>query len=376
MTVSSPIGSASASSDASNALHARWRQPSEWKVPGRVAYAGRFTTTINPDDPTHAALLKHQIDLIAVPFASEDGTVTPELLEADVIISGGTPLGEAQFKQLPKTRLLLRPYVGYDDIDVDAATARGILVANIPDAFSEEVANHALCLILAANQQLLVSDRYVRSGDWEQRRGRPDWNPPIHRLSVQTLGIVGFGTIARMVAQRAAPFGYRMIAYDPYLSQDVADQYNVTLVPMEQLLAESDVVTVHTFLAASTRHLLNAERLAQMKQGAYLVNTARGPIVDEQALINALQSGHLGGAALDVTEVEPLAVDSPLIQLSNVIVTPHMSSASVEGALALRRRIAEIAGDVALGRLPERHVTINRALYDQVKAAIGAQLPG
>jgi len=169
---------------------------------------------------------------------------------------------------------------------------------------------------------------------------------------VQTLGLVGFGTIARMVAQRAAPFGYRIIAFDPYLSQEVADAYSVRLVPLAEMLAESDVVSVHTFLDASTRHFINAERLAQMKPGSYLVNTARGPIVDEAALIEALRSGHLAGAALDVTEVEPLVASSPLIQMENVILTPHMASASVEGAQALKRRVAEIAGAVAMGRLP------------------------
>jgi D-3-phosphoglycerate dehydrogenase len=162
-----------------------------------------------------------------------------------------------------------------------------------------------------------------------------------------------------------------MLAFDPYLTQEMADPYGVTLVPLEQLLAESDIVSIHTFLAASTRHLIDATRLAQMKQGAYLVNTARGPIVDEAALAEALRAGHLAGAALDVTEVEPLAASSPLIQMENVILTPHMASASVEGARDLRRRVAEIALSVALGRLPERHVTVNKPLYDRLAAALG-----
>lgn len=352
-------------------LPPRWQGRAQWQIPGRVVFASRAGGQVNPQDPTHAALLAGGIELLMAPFKEEAGTVTADVAAADVVISGGVPLGAAEFRQLPKTRLLLRPYVGYDDIDTDAAAAEGILVANVPDAFSEEVANHAACLILAANQQLLISDRYVRSGEWERRRGRPDWNPPIHRLSVQTLGIVGFGTIARMVAQRVAPFGYRLLAFDPYLAQDVADPYGVTLVPLEQLLAESDAVTVHTFLAASTRHLLNAERLGQMKRGAYLVNTARGPVVDEAALVAALRSGHLAGAALDVMEVEPLQTSSPLMAMENVILTPHMSSSSVEGGQALRRRIAEIAGDVALGHLPERHVVVNKSLYDQIATASG-----
>ena len=351
-------------------IPARWQQRDRWQIPGRVVFAGRSGGQVNPQDPTHAALLADQIDLRVLPFKDATGAVTPDVADADVVISGGVPLGEADFKQLRRTRLLLRPYVGYDDIDVDAAAAQGILVANVPDAFSVEVANHTLCLILALNRQLLISDRYVRTGELEQRRGLPDWQPPIHRPRAQTLGILGFGTIARMVAERAAPFGYRLLAYDPYVTPDVAEPYGVTLVTLEQLLAESDVVTIHTFLAPSTRHLINAERLAQMKRGAYLVNTSRGPVVDEPALIQALQSGHLAGAGLDVTEVEPLAASSPLIQMPNVILTPHMASASVEGAQTLRRRVAEIARSVALGNLPERHVTVTKALYDQLAAAL------
>jgi D-3-phosphoglycerate dehydrogenase / 2-oxoglutarate reductase len=365
MTVTSP-----APAGVTTTLPERWRHRDQWQVPGRVTYGGRAGGKVNPEDPTHAAILADGVDLRVAPFLDQSGEVSTDVAEADVVISGGMPLGATEFKKLPRTRLLLRPYVGYDDIDVDAANAEGILVANVPDAFSEEVANHAMALILAANQQLLFSDRYVRSGDWGGRRGRPEWPVPIHRLSVQTLGLVGFGNIARMVAERARPFGYRMVTYDPFISQSVADQYGVALVSLDQLLAESDVVSIHTFLHATTRHLINAERLAQMKQGAYLVNTARGPIVDEAALVDALKSGHLGGAALDVTEVEPLVADSPLIDLPNTLLTPHMASASVEGAQTLKRRVAEIARSVAMGQLPERHVVINKPLYDQIAASL------
>lgn len=348
----------------------RWQNREQWQVPGRITFGGRAAGKVNQEDPTHAAILQDGIDLRIAPFRDDSGKAHADVVDADVVISGGVPLSADDFKQLPKTRLLLRPYVGYDDIDVDAATAEGILVANVPDAFSEEVANHAMALILAANQQLLFNDRYVRSGEWEKRRGRPDWPIPIHRLSVQTLGLVGFGNIARMVAERARPFGYRVVAYDPFIPQAIADQYDVTLMSLDQLLAESDVVSLHTFLHPSTRHLINAERLAQMKRGAYLVNTARGPIVDENALIDALKSGHLGGAALDVTEEEPLVASSPLIDLPNTLLTPHMASASVEGAQTLKRRVAEISRSVAMGQLPERHVVINKALYDEIAAVL------
>jgi D-3-phosphoglycerate dehydrogenase len=351
-------------------LPARWRNRDSWQVPGIVTYGGRGAGPISPENPTHKLMLDEKIDLRSGAFLDESGTATRDVLEADVVISGGVPLSTKEFKQLPKTRLLLRPYVGYDDIDVDAADAEGILVANVPDAFSEEVANHALTLILGANNQILISDRYVRSGDWEKERGRPKRAVEVRRLSALTLGFIGFGNIARLTAERARPFGFNMVAYDPFLKQEVADPYAVTLASLDQVLAESDIVTIHTFLHKTTRHLINKERLAQMKKGAYLVNTARGPIVDEAALVAALKSGHLAGAALDVTEVEPLAASSELIKLPNTILTPHMASESVEGRQTLMRRVAEIAKSVALGQLPERHVVINKGLYDQIAAQL------
>ena len=351
-------------------LPARWQNRDAWHVPGIVTYGGRGSAQISAENPTHKLLLDEKIDLRAAPFLDEGGKATKDVLEADVVISGGMPLSTKEFSLLPKTRLLLRPYVGYDDIDVDAADAEGILVANVPDAFSEEVANHALALILGANQQLVISDRYVRSGEWERQRGRPKRNVEVRRLSALTLGFIGFGNIARLTAERARPFGFNMVAYDPFLKQEVADPYAVTLASLDQVLADSDIITIHTFLHATTRHLINAERLAQMKKGAYLVNTARGPIVDEEALIGALKSGHLAGAALDVTEVEPLAASSELIKLENTILTPHMASESVEGRQTLMRRVAEIARSVAMGQLPERHVVVNKGLYDRIAAQL------
>ncbi|MBU6287077.1 MAG: C-terminal binding protein [Chloroflexota bacterium] len=350
-------------------LPARWNR-SQWHTPGRVAIAARGAGGVNPDDVVHAALLGHGLHLTVEPLHQADGHVAPAFAEADVVISG-VGLKEADIAQFAQARLILRPFVGYDDIDVDAATAHGILFANIPDAFSEEVANHALALILGMNQQLLINDRYVRSGEWADRGGRPARVTPIRRLSVLTVGMIGFGVIARLTAERLRPFGFKVLAYDPFVEQSVADGYGVTMASFDDVLSHSDFVSIHTFLAASTRHLINADRLAQMKQGAYLINTARGPIVDEAALVEALKSGHLAGAGLDVTEVEPLAKDSPLHDLPNVILTPHISSESVEAGHAVRRRTHEISSSVALGGLPDRHVCQNRPLFDQIKAALG-----
>ncbi len=347
---------------------ARWRDRHSWRIPGRIAFVN--APRIDPDDITHRLLLDAGLELVATPLLDGDGRVTALAADADVVV-GGQRLGRDIFAQLRRCRLLLRPYVGYDDIDIAAATAEGILVANVPDAFIEEVANHTMALILAANRKLLPADRYVRSGEWAARRGRPDWLRPIHRLSVLTLGFVGFGNIARLVAERARPFGFRMLAYDPYVPGEAGEPYGVQLVPIEQVLREADIVTVHTFLSPETRHLLNAERLALMKPGAYLINPSRGPVVDEQALVEALASGRLAGAALDVMEIEPLPAESPLCQMANVLLTPHIAAYSEEGQRRARERVAEIARPVALGKLPERKVVVNKELYDQIVALLG-----
>ena len=346
---------------------ARWR-PAGWGRPGRVVVAGR--TPMDPEDETYQTLVAGGVELLTMSLRDELGAVGDALADADVIISGGVPLDADVFDRFGRARFLLRPYVGYDDVDVDAATERGILVANVPDTFVEEVANHALALILAANRKLLQMDRFVRRGAWAAGEGARQAARPIRRLSSLTLGLVGFGTIARLTARRAAPFGLRMVAYDPYVDPDSVREIGVSPVSLEELLRSSDIVSVHVFLSPETRGLVNAERLALMKPDAYLVNTARGPVVDEAALIVALRSGRLAGAALDVFEEEPLARDSPLIEMENVVLAPHLASYSEEGDRLHRLRVAEIALQVARGGLPERKVVLNKALYDRL-----AELP-
>lgn len=318
------------------------------------------------DEASLAVYRRAGITVTTAPLRDDQGRVPDELRQADVVVSGGLALGEDEVSQFEHCRLLLRPYVGYDDVDVDAATRHGILFANVPDAFSEEVAIHAMALILSINRALLPMDRYVRDGSWARRRGRADVE--LHRPAAQTLGLVGFGVIARMVAERARPFGYRLLTSDPYISAEAATEHGATLVPLEQLLAESDVVSLHVLLNAGTRHMINAERLSQMKRGAALVNTCRGPVVDEPALVEALRSGQIGAAGLDVFEEEPISPEHPLATMEQVILTPHSASQSVEGVAQLQRRVIELGAEVALGALPERKVVVNKALYDRVAA--------
>ncbi len=313
----------------------------------------------------HAALLAAGVEVLPVELL-RDGRVANAIATSDAVVSAGMPLDEAFFAGLLSTRLLLRPYVGYDDIDVAAATANGVLVANVPDAIDADVANHAMALILAANRQVLRLDAHVRSGAWARTRRRPPEGVALHRPDAQTLGLLGFGRIARATAGRARPFGYRVIAHDPHVPAEAFERAGVGPVSLEDLLRQSEVVSIHVFLSPETHHLLDAGRLALMKPTAWIVNTARGRVIDEAALVAALRGGRLAGAALDVMEREPLEPGSPLLELDNVIVSPHVAGHSAEGIRRLRERAGEIALQVALGGLPERHVVVNKDLYDRL----------
>jgi D-3-phosphoglycerate dehydrogenase len=344
-------------------------RPELWRHPAtRVAAAGG--TNFRVADSVLAALKAASVELVQRPLREADGSVAKEVAEADVLISGGAVVDEAALSQLRNVRFLLRPYVGYDDIDVDAATRHGIVFANVPDAFIEEVANHTLALILAGNRKLLETDRFVKSGKWSAGARNREASVPIRRLSTLTLGLVGFGNIAKLVVDRARPFGFRFLAADPFVTAEAAAAIGVTLVPLDQLLAESDVVSLHVFLNAETRGMINARCLSLMKPEAYLVNTSRGPVVDEKALVAALQAGQIAGAGLDVFEVEPMAADSPLLQMQNVTLTSHIASYSIEGDISHQARTAEILLQVVNGGLPERKVVVNKDLYDQLATSL------
>jgi D-3-phosphoglycerate dehydrogenase len=340
---------------------ARWQKG--WPGTRRIVVAGGAASVLGSE--TKAAIADAGLELVMATLRDPSGNVTPEAAEAEVIISGGTPLDAAVFNALEGARFLLRPYVGYDDIDVDAATARGILVANVPDTFIQEVADHALALRLAANRKLFAMDRFVRDGRWFRGEVAREVAHPMRRLSTMTLGLLGFGNIARLVAARALPFGLRIIAHDPYVPADAATGTGVTMVSREELLRESDILSLHVLLNKETRGMVDASWFAQMKPTAILVNTCRGPVVKEADLIAALEAGRLAGAALDVMEKEPLDPASPLNRMENVVLAPHLASFSDEGGVLHRHRVGQLAAQGARG-LPERKVIINKALYDQI----------
>lgn len=230
----------------------------------------------------------------------------------------------------PKLKVVSRMGVGVDSIDLAAATELGILACNVPGSNTAEVAEHAIALLLALTRRLHDAIRTTREGAWSNdRKLTLHYFESVQRVAAHTVGIIGFGNIGRAFATRIRGFGpSRIIACDPYVNQSTADLYGVQLVALDELLGAADFVTIHSSATDETRHLINAETLALMKPTAYLINTARGPIVDGQALARALESGQIGAAALDVTEVEPIDAEDPLLQLPNCIVTPHLAGFS------------------------------------------------
>ncbi len=256
-------------------------------------------------DPVKAAMSKLDPELRMSKSTSVDD-ILAVANDADAVIVCYAQITAALLGGLTRCKVIGRTGLGVDNIDVPAAAARGITVTYVPDYCLREVSDHAIALLLALARKITVSNKLVQSGRWEL--------PPIvplRRLEGQVLGLIGFGNIPRAVAPKAKAFGLNVITHDPFVSKDVLASAGVEGVSFDDLLARSDFISVHAPLMPATRGLINAAAFAKMKKGAFVINTARGPLIDEPALIAALDSGHLGGAALDVVTTEPLAKDSP-----------------------------------------------------------------
>jgi D-3-phosphoglycerate dehydrogenase len=239
----------------------------------------------------------------------------------------------------PFCSAVVRYGVGLDNVDVDAAQELGIGVGNVPEYGHEEISNHAIALMLAVYRKLFAFDAAVRAGG----AGVPG-PASVRRLSQCTLGLVGFGRIGRRVARKAQAFGVSVVAYDPYAPTEAAEAMGVEMLPtLDELVARADCLSLHVPLTPETRHMVDAHALARMKRGSVIVNIGRGGLVDEDALVTALHSGHIAGAALDVTEIEPLPLSSPLLDAPNAILTPHVAWVSEPALEDLRRLTAEAA---------------------------------
>jgi D-3-phosphoglycerate dehydrogenase len=266
-----------------------------------------------------------------------------------IITSWGLRIDRQVIESLKRCVVIGVGSVGVDMVDVDAATAAGIVVTNVPDVFIEEVADYAMMLLLNVAKLTPTMTRMAREGEWYPARPILSRIP---RLFGQTLGLFSFGNVARCTARRAQAFGLRVIAYDPYVSELEITALGVEPVGFAELLERSDYLSIHAPHNDETEHAINAAAFARMKKTAVVINTARGPIIDEVALIEALQNGVIAGAGLDVLEQEPPSNNNPLLTMENVIVTPHVASATTRMRPETRRRVGREVALVLRGKWP------------------------
>jgi len=264
--------------------------------------------------------------------------------EADGLVNQYALLTRRVFENLPKCKVVARYGVGVDSVDLKTATDLGIVVANVPDYCMDEVANQTIAMMLALMRKVAFFDQKVKSGQWDFRQGRP-----IHRLKGRTMGLVGSGRIGLEVAKIIAAFGVKVIAFDPFLEKAPE---GVELKDLDTVLKESDFISIHCPLNDSTRHLIGEREFKKMEKKPLLINTSRGPIIDEKALIQALKESIISGAGLDVLEKEPPDPRNPLLTMDNVILSPHVSFYSVESISELKRRTAKNVSEVLTDKWP------------------------
>ena len=249
---------------------------------------------------------------------------------------------------MPKLKLIVRYGIGYDVVDVAECSKRGIAVCNIPTYCIEDVATHAAALLLDVTRKVSMYDRQIKDGNWDVGYGYAN-----HRLSVQTLGFIGFGHIAQKFAGYMQAFGMKVIAYDPYLKEEVFNKFNACKVTLDELLASSDVITLHCACTDETRHLINQKTLSKLKDGVILINTSRGALIDNAALLEGLQNGKILACGLDVNEDEPITdKHHPLLAFENLIITPHSAYNSVEASDEQHKDAAQTVLNVEAGSLP------------------------
>lgn len=300
-------------------------------------------------------------DLVVGQCRGEDETLALSR-QADAILNTYAPITKKVIEGLQRCRVIVRFGIGVDNVALEAATAAGIMVANVSDYCIEEVADQALALLLACGRGLFPSAEIARGAAWDFNR-----MPRLHRLRGRTLGLVGLGRIGSAVAERAKGFGLRILAYDPYASEEIFRKAGAEAADLDRLLRESNFISIHAPLNAETVGLINDEALTKMKPTAYLVNVARGKIVDQAALGRALREKRIAGAALDVLETEPPPPDDPIRGLGNVILTPHAAWYSEESRMEMRRKAVGQIVSVLKGEIP--YSLVNREVLQKLRQA-------
>ena len=302
-------------------------------------------------EPEKAVLERIGAELVVAPDSSED-TLAGLAGDVDGILTCFAQVTDKVLRSAEKCIVVGRYGVGVDNIAVDTATELGMAVTYVPDYCVEEVSDHVLGLLLTWNRRVAYFDRMVKTSGW----GSLSLTMPILRLRGKKLGIVGFGRIGQVVCRKALAFGFEVLTSDPFVPAETAAQLGASMVGMQELLRESDFITLHSPLIPETRNLIGAAELDLMKSTAFLINCARGPLIDEEALYEALKDNRIGGAGLDVLVDAHPAPDHPLLKLENAIITPHVAFFSEEAVLELEERAAEEVAAVLQGRMPENLV--------------------
>jgi phosphoglycerate dehydrogenase-like enzyme len=299
-------------------------------------------------------------------LADDSGELHPEQVDAyDALLLLAPRVTAATLEGTRRLKLIARFGVGYDNVDVAACTRHGILLTITPDGVRRPVAAAAMAFVLALAHRIIEKDRLVRDGRWADKLDCMGLG-----LTTRTLGLVGFGNIGREIAALARPFGLRVIAADPYASASEAASAGVSLLPLDELLGQADFVCVSCALTDETRHLLDARRLGLIKDSAFLINVARGPVVDQRALTQVLRDRRIAGAALDVFEQEPIAPDDPLLELDNVILAPHAICWTDELFRGNGRSACQSILDVSAGRKPAYIVNGDVLAQPQLRTAL------
>lgn len=316
-----------------------------------MAYKVAMADTIFPDLSIEEEILNEVGAQVYLAKAKSPEAILEVAKDADALVTVYAEITKEVIEKLEKCRVIVRCGIGVNNVDLQAASAKGIYVANVPDYCWDEVSDHTVALALALERKVLLLDKQVKAGKWNL-----DEFKPILGLRGQTFGLIGFGNIPKEVAKKAQVFGFKVVAYDPFVNQDAANEFNVEMKTLEELLQIADVVSVHAPLIDATYHMINKDTLGLMKPTAFLVNTARGPLVDTEALYEALRDKKIAGAALDVMEVEPPAKDNPLLTLENVILTPHAAFYSEASSLNLRKLAFKEVVRVIKGDKPKNFV--------------------
>jgi D-3-phosphoglycerate dehydrogenase len=323
----------------------------------RIDVASTQDSTIVED----AELSKANLKMECINAATQEELIAAAK-DADIILTRAARMTRNVMEKLPKLQAIIRYGIGYDTIEVEAATDNGVLVVNVPDFCYEEVSNHAIGMLLICARKLVLQNNTLKRDGWQAAGGLL---APIGSITGQTLGIIGCGNIGRMIARKAKCFGLNVIGYDPHVDQKLTKEAGITLKSLSEVLKESDYISCNPILWHETFHIVSEKEFRMMKPTAYIVNTSRGPVIDQQALIKALQEKWIAGAGIDVFEKEPIAADDPLLKMNNVILTPHTAFYSDASDKRVRTSVAQEAIRISQGKLPRN--IVNKGVKPKVE---------